>query len=126
LQFELPQAGWYATDPASRKPLHVIKPPLNAVRLWDGGAYENLGLEPLYKAGKELVDCDFLICSDASQPLVMPPPVMSLRDILKGHLASPRLFDISSDQIRALRSKTFVGAITRGDIQGALILAKHI
>jgi NTE family protein len=31
------------------------------------------------------------------------------------------LFDISSDQIRALRSRMFVGALTRGEIQGALL-----
>jgi NTE family protein len=41
--------------------------------------------------------------------------------MLKGRLASPRLFDISSDQIRALRSRMFVSAIARGDIQGALL-----
>ena len=45
LRFELPRTGWYATDPATRKPLHGIRPTLDAVHLWDGGAYENLGLE---------------------------------------------------------------------------------
>jgi NTE family protein len=121
LQFELPRSGWYATDPATRKPLHVIEPPFEVVRLWDGGAYENLGLEPLYKAGQGLVDCDFLICSDASGPLATAPAAHHLRNMLKGQLASPRLFDISSDQIRALRSRMFVGAIARGEVQGALL-----
>jgi NTE family protein len=121
LRFELPQAGWYATDPATRKPLNAVKPPLDAVRLWDGGAYENLGLEPLFKAGQGLVDCGFLICSDASGALTTAPPAHHLRNMLKGRLASPRLFDISSDQIRALRSRMFVSAIERGDVQGALL-----
>lgn len=120
LRFELPDNGWYATDPATRKPLSAIKPPLNTVHLWDGGAYENLGLEPLYKSAQGLVDCDFLICSDASGPLSTTPS-HHLRNLAKGRLASPRLFDIASDQIRALRSRMFVGSIVRGDIQGALL-----
>src|SRR6516164_10303727 len=40
-----------------------------SVRLWDGGAYENLGLESLYKSQQGLLGCDFLICSDASGPI---------------------------------------------------------
>jgi NTE family protein len=40
---------------------------------------------------------------------------------LKGNLSSPRLFTIASDQIRALRSRIFVHALTRGDAAGALI-----
>jgi NTE family protein len=121
LRFELPQAGWYATDPATRKPLHGIKPPLDAVHLWDGGAYENLGLESLYKAGQGLVDCDFLICSDASGPLSTVRRRSHLGNILRGQLPSPHLFSISSDQIRALRSRMFVGALRRGDFQGVLL-----
>lgn len=64
---------------------------------------------------------DFLICSDASGPLKTAPSVHHLHKMLKGRLASPRLFDIASDQIRALRSRMFVGAIARGEVQGALL-----
>lgn len=121
LRFELPQAGWYATDPATRKRLHAIKPPLDMVHLWDGGAYENLGLESLFKLDQRLPGCDFLICSDASGPLSTVRSKSYLGKILRGQLASPRLFSISSDQIRALRSRMFVGALRRGDIQGVLL-----
>jgi NTE family protein len=121
LRFELPQTGWYATDPATRKPLRDIKPPLKRIHLWDGGAYENLGLESLYKVGQGLVGCDFLVCSDASGPLSTMGSRSPLGSFLRGQLCSPLLFDISSDQIRALRSRMFVSALTRGEIQGVLL-----
>ena len=121
LRFELPKDGWYATDPATRKPLHGTNPRLDAVRLWDGGAYENLGLESLYKVDQGLVGCDFLICSDASGPLSTVQEGSRLGNILRGRLSSPLLFDISSDQIRALRSRMFVGALKRGEVQGVLL-----
>ncbi len=120
LRFALPRSGWYATDPATRKPLNAIEPPADAIHLWDGGAYENLGLEPLYKPAQGLLGCNFLICSDASGPL-STTPAHHLRTLFNGRLASPRLFDIASDQIRALRSRMFVGSIGRGEIQGALL-----
>ncbi|MBS0546103.1 MAG: patatin-like phospholipase family protein [Proteobacteria bacterium] len=121
LRFDLPKAGWYRTDPATRKPLEAASPSLAAVNLWDGGAYENLGLEPVYKIDRGLVDCDFLICSDASGPLGMASPTPPLANLLKGRLATPRLFSIASDQIRALRSRMLVGAIMRGEVQGVLV-----
>jgi NTE family protein len=121
LRFQLPQAGWYATDPATGQPLHGIKPPLAAVHLWDGGVYENLGLESLYKVDQGLVGCDFLICSDASGPLSTMRTKSRFGEILRGRLASPRLFSICGDQIRSLRSRMFVGALGRGEVQGVLL-----
>lgn len=64
LRFELPPQGWYRTDPATRQPLERRDPPSSAVHLWDGGAYENMGLEALFKPGKNLIGCDFLVCSE--------------------------------------------------------------
>ncbi|MFZ5783546.1 MAG: patatin-like phospholipase family protein [Pseudomonadota bacterium] len=121
LRFDLPRAGWYVTDPATRKPIQSAKPALEAVHLWDGGAYENLGIEPLFKMDRGLIDCDFLICSDASGPLTISSAADAWRGILKGGLATPRLFSIASDQIRALRSRMLVAALTRGEVQGALL-----
>jgi len=119
LKFNLPPEGWYRTDPATRKPLERIAP-APAVRLWDGGAYENLGLEALYKPQQGLVDCDFLICSDASGPLPRNGSASAFA-ILKGHLSAPRLFDISSDQIRALRSRMLMASIESGAVAAALV-----
>jgi NTE family protein len=90
------------------------------VHLWDGAAYENLGLESLYKPGRGLINCNLLICSDASGPL-RPPGRSPMAALLRGHLASPRLFDVASDQIRSLRSRMLVADLTSGRISGALV-----
>ena len=68
----LPEEGWWETDAATNKPVRKRTPCSRTVHLWDGGAYENLGLEALYKPGRGLIDCNFLICSDASGPLRPP------------------------------------------------------
>lgn len=120
LRLDLPEHGWWQTDPATRKPTLKIGRPLPQVRLWDGGAYENLGLEAIYKPVEGLQGCDFLICSDASGTLGRPKP-LSISGLLQGKLASPRLFDIASDQIRALRSRMLMGSIRRGEVRGILL-----
>jgi len=122
LEFHLPPNGWFATDPATRRPLERTAPRTPTVRLWDGGAYENLGLEAFYKPREALRDCDFLICSDASGPLA-PPQSFSekIAALMRGDLASPRLFDVASDQIRALRSRMFMADVTEGRVRGALL-----
>ena len=96
LRLDLPSGGWYRTDPATRRPTEKRQVALTSVRLWDGGAYENLGLEPLFKPQSGLLGCDFLICSDASGPLSTASPT---RMILQGELVVPRLFALCSDQI---------------------------
>ncbi|MGO7446514.1 patatin-like phospholipase family protein [Rhizobium ruizarguesonis] len=120
LRLELPEQGWWRTDRATKKPLEKISRPVPSVRLWDGGAYENMGLEAIYKPTEGLQGCDFLICSDASGPLGAPKP-FSIIGMLQGKLNSPRLFDIASDQIRALRSRMLIGSIARGEVRGVLM-----
>jgi NTE family protein len=120
LSLPLPAEGWYRTDPATRRPEGKRPPPMASVRLWDGGAYENLGLESLYKPQHGLLGCDFLICSDASGPLP-DTPKSSVLALLKGHLVAPRLFDICSDQIRSLRTRMFMYSKTDGSVDGALL-----
>jgi NTE family protein len=120
LRLRLPEDGWYRTDPATRRPRERCAPPVSSVHLWDGGAYENLGLESLYKPEEGNIGCDFLICSDASGPLSDKRESVPLA-LLKGHLVSPRLFDICIDQIRSLRSRMFVSSLTNGSVKGALL-----
>lgn len=121
LKLDLPPEGWFEVDPATRRPTRRReRPTAGRVRLWDGGAYENLGLEALYKPGQPLRHCDFLICSDASGVLASEETSSPLR-LLRGKLASPRLFDIASDQIRALRSRMFMRDVGAGVVRGALI-----
>lgn len=83
-----------------------------------GGKNENMAIEPLYKPIEGLQGCDVLICGDASGPLGPPSGILS--SLLKGRLASPRLFDIASDQIRALRSRMLMKAISQEEIAGFL------
>ena len=120
LRIEIPPEGWWDTNPATRQPTKPKIPAATSVHLWDGGAYENLGLEPLYKIGRPLQGCDFLVCSDASGPL-LPPGASPIAALLKGHLSSPRLFDVASDQIRSLRSRILMADIVAGNINGVLL-----
>lgn len=118
LKLRLPEHGWWATDPATKAPLRQITPTSRAVRLWDGGAYENMALEPLYKPMEGLQDCDVLMCSDASGPLGAPSSIAM--NLARGRLASPRLFDITTDQIRSLRSRMLIKSIRQKEFEGYL------
>jgi NTE family protein len=122
LKLDLRFEGWFRTDPATRRPLERTVPSRSIVRLWDGGAYENLGLEAMYKPQESLRGCDFLICSDASGPLGPPSSVAAkVAALFKGDLAGPRVFDIAGDQIRALRSRMFMADVMSGRVRGALL-----
>jgi NTE family protein len=122
LRVPLPECGWYATDPATGTAAKRCNPLARHVHLWDGGVYENLGLEALYKPGEALRGCDFLLVSDASGPLGLPvSPARAVLRLLRGRLASPRLFDVATDQIRALRSRMLVQDLRRGTFEGVLV-----
>ncbi len=87
MSLPLPAAGWWQTDPATGRQMRATTPSKSWVRLWDGGAYDNLGLEPLFKPGSGLRSCDFLICSDASGPL-RAAGNSPLAALLRGSLSS--------------------------------------
>ncbi len=120
MSLPLPDAGWWETDPATGNRMRTTTPPKARVRLWDGGAYDNMGLEALSKPGRGLRSCDFLICSDASGPL-RPPGSSPLAALFRGRLSSPRLFDVAGDQIRALRSRMLIADIAAGTVDGVLL-----
>ncbi|WP_019995388.1 patatin-like phospholipase family protein [Aureimonas ureilytica] len=119
LKLSLPEHGWWQTDPATKAPKTQITPAARTVHLWDGGAYENMALEPLYKPVEGLQDCDILMCSDASGPL--GPPSSIAANLIRGRLASPRLFDIAADQIRSLRSRMLMKSIQQKEFEGYLL-----
>ncbi|WP_430397419.1 patatin-like phospholipase family protein [Ferrovibrio sp.] len=123
LRLKLPVDGWYETDPATRKPTKRRNPQNTVARLWDGGAYENLGLEPIFKLDRPMIDCDEIFVSDASGWIsteAKSPILAQILAALGGNLSSPRLFDIAADQIRSLRSRMFMDAVARRVAQGAL------
>ena len=118
LKFKLPVDGWYQVVGRAEAQGEPKKPSSSAVHLWDGGAYENLGLEPLYKV-ETGATCDYILVSDASGP-VMEGKSSLLLAMFRGNLPSPKLFDIASDQIRSLRSRMIVDAFQRKAARGAI------
>ena len=120
--FKLPQSGWHKTDPATSRKKHEVMPCAQKVKLWDGGAYENLGLEPLYKTDRGMINCKNILLIDASAPLDTNYSFFrTLCQLFKMNLISPRLFDVTSDQIRSLRSRMFMDAIISKKVSGSLI-----
>jgi len=86
--------------------------PRKQCALWDGGVYDNLGLEALYKIGRGLdAEINFLIVSNASGALgaaehSVSRPLSGLK----------RLLDIALDQVSALRTRDILSAIiAKGD-----------
>ena len=73
--------------------------------LWDGGVYDNLGLDPLHKIGRGLDnEIDFIIVSNASAPI---------SEKQRGRFSANlrRLLDISSSQVESLRVRDFSASV---------------
>lgn len=88
------------------------------LHLYDGGVYDNLGLEPFFDAGKGQPKQrgEFIIVSDAGAPLKVgfalgPLNLFRLK----------RVADIMSEQARALRVRTFMSYIQRAPSLGAYL-----
>jgi NTE family protein len=89
-----------------------VQPLFAAYNLWDGGVYDNLGVEPLYKpAGGFRDGIDFLIVSDASRPPRYAS--QSWIDLVRPGKRFLRLVEIATDQVRALRSRVIVAHFQR-------------
>ena len=98
LKLDTGRFEWFAYDRESTPRPHA--PEFRTLTLWDGGVYDNLGVEALFKpAGAYRDGFDFLIVSDASAPL--EPETRTLR-------APLRLLDVATDQVRGLRARAVV------------------
>jgi NTE family protein len=96
------------------------KPLFPSYNLWDGGIYDNLGVEPLFKPAGGLRDgVDFLIVSDASKPLGHTS--QSWKTFLRPGKPFLRLVDIATDQVRALRSRAVVSYFQRFPASGVYL-----
>lgn len=84
-----------------------ISPKYKHLHLWDGGVYDNLGVESLFKPSEGLREgTDFLIVCDASRPLARESRQSRWRP---GYLkASMRLVDVATDQVRSLRARMLI------------------
>lgn len=88
---------WFRYDVNSNK--HPFTPIYKTIRLWDGGAYDNLGIESLCKIDNGIQykgGVNFLIVSDAS---------LILRTEQRRWYNFIRLVDITTDQTRSYRTR---------------------
>lgn len=93
-------------------------PAFRLLHLYDGGVYDNMGLEPFFDAGRQKPKQDgcYLICSDAGAPL---PPGFDLGPLNAFRLK--RVADIMSDQSRSLRVRTLVHYLQQTQSSGAYL-----
>ena len=117
--------GWHKIDPATDIPTQAIIPPSESVLLWDGGVYENLGIEAVWKPHRNFIDdFDILLIGDASARLATnfhkPPGVLNKKFPFV-RVRPPRLFDITTDQIRSLRSRMAMQAIKEDKLKASII-----
>jgi NTE family protein len=89
----------------------VVELPFDRLHLYDGGLYDNLGLEPLFDTGTQLAKTSggCIVVSDAGAPL---------RDGFNPITFHPsrlkRWMDVVMEQQRALRIRSFTNALQRG------------
>lgn len=100
--------SWYDYGSENKKVLEH-----EHIHLWDGGVYDNLGLEAIYKMGNGGAcrkGVDFCIASNASAGSA--DFTESGRSILEKLGDTKRLLDIAMDQIGALRSREYMAFVT--------------
>jgi NTE family protein len=87
-----------------------VDPEFSTLHLYDGGVYDNLGLEPLFDAGtgKPKTDGSVIIALDAGAPLVQGFSAIALNP-----WRLKRVADIMAEQARSLRVRTFVEYLKR-------------
>lgn len=95
--------------------------PFGRLHLYDGGLYDNLGLEPFFDVGRREIKArdeggvDCVIVSDAGTALERQMP----------HWLSPsrfkRIADLALDQTRALRVRCFVNFLQDNPARGAYV-----
>jgi NTE family protein len=95
-----------------------VKLGFKRLRLYDGGVYDNLGLEPFFDAGKgeSKVSAEFILVSDAGAPL---RPGFTLFALNPWRLK--RVADIMSGQAHALRARTFWRYLKQSPDKGAYV-----
>ena len=94
--------------------------PAKRYALWDGGVYDNLGVEALFKPGGGFRDgFDFLVVSDASAPLALD--VGRFGRTLMPWRRALRLVDVATDQARGLRARSVVAEFERSPGAGVYV-----
>lgn len=119
LMLDAQRFDWYGRPWGAPKEQEArLKTAFRRLHLYDGGVYDNMGLEPFFDVGRKrskVGDC-YIICSDAGAPLS--------KGFDKGPLnvfRLARVADIMSDQSRALRVRAFVDSIQSQPSAGAYL-----
>ncbi len=99
---------WHRYVEGSRSEMEPHVQTYDTLHLWDGGIYDNVGVEPLFKIrGDRFRDeYNFLIVSDASGPFGNQQPSWL-------HTRALRLLGIAREQVRSLRARTLVDHFDR-------------
>ena len=109
--------GWHRYE---GKQLVPTSTPAGRYELWDGGVYDNLGVEPLFKPNGGFRDgFDLLVVSDASAPVELTPRTLSR--VLRPTHRLLRLVEIACDQVRGLRSRALVAEFARTEDTGVYL-----
>ena len=119
LSIETSKFTWNKREWDAPKESEAPVPPLfQTIHLYDGGVYDNLGLEPYFDAGRSAAKVEdlYILVSDAGLPL---------GSNALGRAINPfrlkRVADIMSDQARALRVRTFVNYIQQAPERGGFV-----
>lgn len=95
-----------------------VELPYGRLHLYDGGVYDNLGLEPFFDAGK-------LEAKKPAMPIIVSDAGAPLGDSFSGNplslLRLKRVADIMSDQSRTLRVRTFATYLQAAPARGGYI-----
>lgn len=119
-----PQGEWFEWSPDLAQKIQVgcAKQKLlkfDWLDLYDGGVYDNLGLEPFFDCGtqhpKKDINISHLMVSDAGKPLGM-------RHLGNGMRSAMRVYDIASNQSRALRVRALTNYLQAGVNRGSYLM----
>jgi NTE family protein len=111
---------WHKYPEGGNEPDIEVEPVASRLTLWDGGVYENLGVEAMFKPHQGLrEEVDFLIVSDASKPLGFETRRLQWR--LPPYVPPFRLIDVATDQVRAFRLRTIFSFLDENKNAGVIL-----
>lgn len=114
-------ASFVWTKPEDWKQPHkqaTITPEFDTLNLYDGGVYDNLGLEPFFnvKTNKPKGKSGYLLVSDAGSPFTKGFSMFALNP-----LRLKRIMDVMQEQCRSLRVRGLWGYLEENPEKGAYI-----
>lgn len=123
LQIESAKFFWYKQDSwDSKERAKQVKLSFKKLHLYDGGLYDNLGLETFFDIGKQAFkvrtdhSINYLVVSDAGAAFVREEIPSALNP-----LRFKRIADISFDQSRALRVRSLIGFLQKQPRAGVFL-----